>query len=65
VLIYTANDLRQDEPIKLCLAVLKEGELVVASTRMDAAALGELVHRHMSGALAGKLHSRRRTERGD
>jgi len=46
VLIYVPDDMKEDGPVELCLAVVNGKEMVVASTTVDAGALGELVARH-------------------
>ncbi len=46
VLVYVHGDLDEDEPLELCLAVVNGKEMVVASTTIDAQALGELVAKH-------------------
>lgn len=56
VLVYVQDDLDEDEPIEICVAVVNGKEMVVASTTIDAAALGELVARHAGDDLKGHLH---------
>lgn len=46
VLIYVQDAPDEDEPIELCLAVVNSKEMVVVSTSVDAAALGDLVAKH-------------------
>lgn len=46
VLVYVADDFDEDGPIELCIAVVDGKEMVVASTAIDGAALGELVAKH-------------------
>lgn len=56
VLIYTPRDVDEDSPIHLCIAVVNGQQLVVASTRIDASALGELVARHTGDDVKARLH---------
>lgn len=49
VLVYVADDFDKDEPVELCVAVVSGKEMVVASTTIDARALGELVAKHSKG----------------
>lgn len=46
VLVYTPEDIDDDEPIDICVAVVNDRELVIASTTVDPTTLGELVGRH-------------------
>jgi hypothetical protein len=46
VLIYVQEDLDEGEPFEICLAVVNGKEMVVASTTVDAEALGDLIARH-------------------
>lgn len=46
VLIYVQEQENDDKPIDLCVAVVSDKELVVASTTIDARALSELVVKH-------------------
>jgi hypothetical protein len=46
VLVYASTDTDEDEPIDLCIAVVDGRELVVVSTSVDPATLGELVQKH-------------------
>jgi hypothetical protein len=46
VLIYVQDDRDEDEPFEICLAVVNDKEMVVASTTVDAEALGDLIARH-------------------
>jgi hypothetical protein len=54
VLIYTSDRSRGDR-MDLCLAVIDGKELVVVSTRVDAAELMKLVERHAPGDFKSKL----------
>jgi hypothetical protein len=56
VLVYVQKDLDEDEPIDICVAVVSGKEMVVASTTIDAAALGELVARHTGDDIKSRLH---------
>ncbi|SDS56755.1 hypothetical protein [Opitutus sp. GAS368] len=55
VLVYVQNDLADDEPVEICVAVVKDKEMVVASTTVDATALGELVAQHTGTDVKGRL----------
>jgi len=55
VLVYVQEDLDADEPVEICVAVLNGKEMVVASTTVDAAALGELVAKHAGDDVKGHL----------
>ncbi|HEY0863601.1 MAG TPA: hypothetical protein VGD97_05805 [Lacunisphaera sp.] len=57
VLIYVQDDADDDEPIELCLAVVNSKEMVVVSTSVDAATLGELVARHTGDDVKHHLRS--------
>ncbi|MBI2510542.1 MAG: hypothetical protein HYV96_01070 [Opitutae bacterium] len=46
VLIYVPDDLDEGDPIDICVAVVNDRELVIASTTVDPETLGELVERH-------------------
>jgi len=46
VLVYTSDDLDAGDPIDICVAVVNDRELVIASTTVDPETLGELVERH-------------------
>jgi hypothetical protein len=56
VLIYVPQDLDTDGPVEMCLAVVNGRELVVVSTSVDAAMLGELVKQHIDHDGKGHLH---------
>jgi hypothetical protein len=56
VLIYVSDDMKEDGPVELCLAVVTDREMVVASTTVDAGVLGELVARHTGEDVKGHLH---------
>ena len=56
VLVYVQDDLDEDEPIAICVAVVNGKEMVVASTTIDAAALGELVAKHAGDDIKSRLH---------
>lgn len=49
VLVYVADDFEEDEPVEICLAVVNGKKIVVASTRLDARAVSELVVKHAKG----------------
>ncbi len=55
VLIYVPKDLDEDGPVDLCLAVVNRQEMVVVSTTVDPAVLGELVARHTGEDVKGRL----------
>lgn len=57
VLIYVQEDLDEDEPFEICLAVVNGKEMVVASTTVDAGALGELVAKHTGDDVTRHLRS--------
>lgn len=46
VLVYVSDDLDEGDPIDLCVAVVNDRELVIASTTVDPETLSELVERH-------------------
>jgi len=46
VLVYVPGDLDEDEPFEICVAVVSGKEMVVASTTIDAEALGDLIAKH-------------------
>jgi len=56
VLVYVQEDMDADEPVEICVAVVNGKEMVVASTTVDAAALGELVAKHAGEDVKGRLH---------
>jgi len=56
VLVYVQDDLDEEEPIEICIAVVNGRELVVASTTIDADALGELVAKHAGDEIKSRLH---------
>ncbi len=55
VLVYVQDDLDEDEPIEICVAVVNGREMVVASTTIDAVALGELVAKHAGDSVKRHL----------
>ena len=55
VLVYVQDDLAEDDPIEICVAVVNGKEMVVASTTIDAVALGELVAKHAGDGVKGHL----------
>ena len=55
VLVYVQDDLDEDEPVEICLAVVNGNEMVVASTTVDPEAIGELVARHTGKDVKGHL----------
>lgn len=56
VLVYVQDDLDESEPVEICVAVVNGKEMVVASTTIDAAALGELLAKHAGDDIKGRLH---------
>lgn len=46
VLVYVSDDADEGDPIDLCVAVVSDRELVIASTTVDPETLSELVERH-------------------
>jgi len=46
VMVYVQDDLRDDKPVDVCVAVLSDREFVVVSATIDIDAVGELVARH-------------------
>lgn len=46
VLVYVPEDIDEGDPIDICVAVVNDRELVVASTTVDPETLAELVQRH-------------------
>lgn len=59
VLVYAEDNRSGSGPIELCLAVVQARELVVVSTSVDAAALGDLVDRHLPDELRKTIHGAR------
>lgn len=57
VLIYMQDDLGEDGPFEICIAVVNDKEMVVCSTTVDAEALGELVARHTGDDVKRHLRS--------
>ncbi len=55
VLVYVHDDMAEDDPVEICVAVVSGKEMVVASTTVDAAALGELVAKHTGEDVKGHL----------
>lgn len=55
VMVYTSDNLRDDGPMDLCIAVLDGRELVVVSARIEPDALGRLVERHAGRELTASL----------
>jgi hypothetical protein len=55
VLIYVQDDQDENESVEICLAVVSGREMVVASTTVDASALGELVAKHTGDDVKGRL----------
>lgn len=47
VLVYASDRLDEDDRLDLCIAVVDGDEMVIVSTRVDAARLMQLVERHM------------------
>lgn len=56
VLVYVQDDLDEDERIDICVAVVNGKEMVVASTTIDAVALGELLAKHAGDDIKSRLH---------
>ena len=56
VLVYVQDDLAEDDPIEICVAVVNGKEMVVASTTIDAVALGELVAKHAGDDIKRQLN---------
>lgn len=46
VLVYVQEDLDEDDPFEICIAVVNGKEMVVCSTTVDAEALGDLIAKH-------------------
>lgn len=57
VLIYVQEDLDEGEPFEICVAVVNGKEMVVCSTTVDAAALGDLVAKHTGADMKRHLRS--------
>lgn len=57
VLVYVQDDLDEDEPFEICIAVVNGKEMVVASTTIDAEALGDLITRHTGDDVKRHLRS--------
>lgn len=55
VLVYVPQDMKDDGPVDICVAVVSSKELVVASTSVDAGQLTDLVARHSAGTMKGHL----------
>ncbi len=56
VLVYVPQNLKQDEPVEICVAVVNGREIVVVSTSVDADKLGELAARHVPADVKHQLH---------
>lgn len=56
VLVYVQDDLDEDEPVEICVAVVNGKEMVVASTTIDAVALGEFLAKHAGEDIKSRLH---------
>ena len=63
VLVYVPAGMDTPESIEVCLAVVKERELVVVSTRLDTNALADVVERFRPEPFRSKLHRPREGER--
>ncbi len=59
VLVYVQDDLDEDKPFEICIAVVNGKEMVVASTTIDAEALGDLIARHTGDDVNRHLRSAR------
>lgn len=59
VLVYVQDDLDEDEPFEICVAVVNGKELVVVSTTVDGEALGDLITRHTGDEVKRHLRSAR------
>lgn len=55
VMVYTADDIDENEPIDICVAVVNGREMVVVSATVDPDAIGALVERHAGGELRAEL----------
>lgn len=55
VLVYVKEDFDGDAPVEISVAVVSGKEMVVASTTIDAGALGELVAKHAGDDIKGHL----------
>jgi hypothetical protein len=55
VLIYVQEAMDEEEPFEICLAVVNGKEMVVASTTVDAEALGDLIARHTGDEVKSHL----------
>ncbi len=55
VLIYAPQNFAPDEPVKICVAVVNDRELVVVSASVDSAALADLVAKHAGDSFKGRL----------
>ena len=56
VMIFAPRDCAANASVDLCLAVVNTGELVVVSTTVDGAALGEIVARHSGAEWEHRFH---------
>lgn len=61
VLVYVPTRMKSEDTVDVCLAVMKERELVIASVRLQAEALAELVRRNLPGELGGQWRRDLRT----
>jgi hypothetical protein len=57
VLVYVQEDLDEDEPFEICVAVVNGKEMVVCSTTIDAEALGDLIAKHTGNDVKRHLRS--------
>lgn len=55
VIIYQSNAGTASDKVDICLAILDRKELVVVSTRVEAAAVAQLVKKHAGGKFRSKL----------
>jgi hypothetical protein len=60
VLVYVPLAMDADGPVKLCVAVVNDKELVVVSTSVDASKLVELAARHAPDEVKRRLRLARR-----
>ena len=61
VLVYAPAGAAADDEVDVCLAVIKERELVIVSARLKGEAIGELVRQHLPADLGGKWPRHLRT----
>ena len=64
VLAYGPGERGADGSIELCLAVLRDRELVVVSASLDTDALADFVQQHLPEELSRTLHRKRAARHG-